>query len=281
MGGAEVTVIPDSTLHEFPDVEQGSEEWHKQRRGIVTASVVGQLLSVGHVGAEGYDCPDCEARPYTPCLSKRGGGTIKTHHSARADVAREEAELLIEVADNDTSRGLTALLAAERITGWTDPTYVSDDMWRGVTDEPYARDAYSEHHAPVTRMGFMVREMNGWKLGLSPDGLVGDDGLIEIKSRRSKKQLTTILSGEVPAENKAQIQCALLVSGRKWCDYVSFTGGMPLWVRRVTPDPLWFEAIIRAVDWFEMTVGQMVAGYSVAVEGLPMTERVVEEEMSL
>jgi hypothetical protein len=140
------------TLIELPDLIQGTDEWLDQRRGMVTASVVGQLVTAS---------------------------TLK-------------------VAKNDYSRALTAQLVAERITGWTDPQYVSDDMLRGHEDEPRARDLYSEHFAPVVESGFMVRTEDNWKLGYSPDGLVGDDGLIEVKSRRPKKHLTTILSGEVP-----------------------------------------------------------------------------------
>lgn len=275
--------LAGSTLREFPDVEQGSDAWHKQRRGMVTASVVGQLLTVGYVGAEGYECPDCEAEPYTPCRSKvrRGGefGTIKTHHSARVDYARDADETLIEVADNDTSRGLTALLAAERITDHTDPTYVNDDMLRGIMDEPLAVEAYSTHYAPVTTTGFMVRKGDGWQVGYSPDGLVGADGLVEVKSRRQKKQLTTVLSDDVPAENMPQLQAGLLVSGRKWLDYISFSGGMHLYVKRVLPDHRWFTAIINAAEKFERTAGEMVDTYARLTEGLPMTERAVEQEM--
>ena len=57
---------------------------------------------------------------------------------------------------NDYSRGLTAVLVAERITGWTEPTYVNDDMMRGQMDEPRARDLYSKKYAPATEVGFMV-----------------------------------------------------------------------------------------------------------------------------
>lgn len=221
------------TLHEMPDLEQGSDAWHDQRRGIVTASVVGQLIT-----------------PRT-----------------------------IKPASNDDSRGLTTHLAAERITGYTEPTYVSSDMWRGIEDEPRAIDVYSEHYAPVARVGFMVRDDWGFRIGYSPDGLVGADGLVEVKSRRQKTQLSTVLTGEVPAGNMAQLQCGLLVSGRKWVDYISYSGGMHMWVKRVTPDPRWFDAIVQAVDAFEATVAQMVATYATATEGLPMTERVVEQEM--
>jgi hypothetical protein len=266
----------------MPDLEQGSEQWHDQRRGMVTASVVGQLISVGYLGAGSFWCDECDAEPDDPCRSKvkRAGeyGTIKTFHSGRTALAESSRTRLIEPARNDFSRGLTTLLAAERITGFTEPTYVSDDMWRGVESEPIARDLYSEHFAPVHEVGFMVRQEDGWKLGYSPDGLVGDDGLIEIKAPRSKKQLATILAGQVPAENLPQCQAGLLVSGRKWLDFVSYNGGMPLFVTRVFPDPKWFDAITAAVQQFEQTAAEMTARYQVAIIGLPMTER-VETEM--
>jgi hypothetical protein len=125
----------------------------------------------------------------------------------------------------------------------------------------------------------MVRTEDNWKLGYSPDGLVGDDGLIEVKSRRPKKHLTTILSGEVPPENMAQLQAGLLVSGREWIDYISYCGGMPLWVKRVLPDPKWFDAITDAVITFEDTAAEMVTAYETATAGMPTTERVIELEM--
>jgi hypothetical protein len=270
------------------NLEQGSDAWYDQRRGIVTASVVGQLISVGYMGAEAFTCPDCDAEPNRPCRSKvkRGDGypLLKSSHAARSDVAdssRSDEHRLIKPARNDYSRGLTTLLAAERITGYTEPTYIGADMWRGIEDEPRAVEVYNEHYAPVTTLGFMVRDDWGFRIGYSPDGLVGDDGLVEVKSRRQKKHLATILSGEVPAENIAQLQCGLLVSGRKWIDYISYCGGMPMWVKRVTPDERWFVAILQAVDEFEKSVAGMVADYATATTGLPMTERVVEVEMSL
>ena len=180
----------------------------------------------------------------------------------------------LKVANNDTSRGLTNLLVAQRITGWIEPTYQSPEMFRGVMDEPLARDLYSATYAPVTEVGFMVREFDGCKLGYSPDGLVGDDGLIEVKSRAPKKHLATILADEVPAENMAQIQAGLFVSGREWCDYLSYCGGMPMWRRRVTADHAWFSVIDSAVRDFEIAATDSVHAYTIAVDGLPNTERV-------
>jgi hypothetical protein len=98
--------------------------------------------------------------------------------------------------------------------------------------------------------------------------------LIEIKSRAQKKHLQTILADEVPLENLAQIQCGLLVSGREWCDYVSFCSGMPLYVKRVLPDERWHEAIIEAVAFFEDNAADMIKTYTAAIDGRPMTERI-------
>lgn len=273
------------SLKVFDALEQGSEEWHAQRRGMVTASVVGRLISVGHLGADGYDCPECLALAGYACVSRsrKIPEPIKTHHRARTDVAAsnrgDEAQVL-SVSTGDDARGLTLLLAAERITGHTDPTWMSSDMWRGVEDEPVARDVYAQHYAPVSTVGFMVRDDWGFPIGYSPDGLVSDDGLLEIKSRRQKTQLGTVLDGSIPAENMAQLQCGLLVSGRAWIDYVSYCGGMRLWRKRILPDPRWFDAIIAAVSRFEETAARMVNTYEEATHGMPDTQR-LDLEMSI
>ena len=95
------------TLHVF-DFDQRSDQWYAARCGIVTASVVGKLL--------------------TPTL---------------------------KVADNETARGITAQLVAERITGTVEQTFTTDDMWRGVEAEPIARDLYSGHFQQAVEVGFM------------------------------------------------------------------------------------------------------------------------------
>lgn len=224
------------SLQVFTDLTQGSEDWYEQRRGILTASVVGRLI------------------------------TPKT----------------VKVADNMATRALTATLVAERVSEHVEPTFVSDDMELGHLIEPLARSLYAEHFgAPVTEVGFMVRDDLGFKIGYSPDGLVGSDGLIEIKSRRPKEHLTTIVSDEVPAENMAQIQCGLWVAGRQWCDYLSYSGGMPMWRKRVTPDPTWQEAIVAAATAFEKAANEMTDKYLRAVVGLPMTERITWGEVEL
>lgn len=200
-------------------------------------------------------------------------------HAARcgmvtASVAGKLLTSTLKVADNESSRGVVLTLAAERITGYVDPTYCGSSMERGHEDEPYARDTYSEHVAPVDEAGFMVRDFGDYRIGYSPDGLVSVDGQIEVKSRLQKIHLRAILEDRVPAENMAQLQCGLLVSGRDWCDYVSFCGGMPLYVKRVYPDPIWHAAILAAAETFEANVADILARYHEVVAGLPATERV-------
>lgn len=180
----------------------------------------------------------------------------------------------LKVAANETVRDLTRLLVSERITGFTIPTYQSDAMMRGVLDEPLAREEYVKHHAPVKELGFMVREIAGAKLGYSPDGLVDDDGLIEIKSADPKIQLARILADEAPLEHMAQMQAGMLVSGRKWCDFISYCGGMPMFVKRVPADPAWYAAITEALAEFEKAAKEMTATYEARTEGLPITERI-------
>lgn len=215
------------TITVHADLEQGTDEWRQARLGIVTASVVGQLV--------------------TPTL---------------------------KVASNQTSRAIVRELVAERITGHAGDSFVSFDMARGWDDEPRARDIYSQHFAPVQEVGFITRDDWGFRIGYSPDGLVGDDGLIEIKSRLAKHHLATVLDGEVPPEYMAQIQTGLLVSDRKWCDYLSYCGGMPLYRIRVHPDPDWQAAIVAAVEAFEFAATAMTVMYYERVAGLPMTERI-------
>lgn len=266
------------TLHEYSHIAQNTDEWFDLRRGMVTASVVGQLITVRSLTAIEFACPSCDAAAGYPCRSVRTGGDIKTLHPERAAVAREaDVPPIIEPASNPESRALIAQLAAERITGWTEDNYVSFDMQRGHDDEPRARDFYSEHRSAVRECGFMTREEPGWRLGFSPDGLVDTDGLIEVKSRRARKQVPVVIAGEVPAEHLPQIHAGLLVTGRAWCDYVSWSGGLEFWTVRVYPDPVWQTAIVAAVTAAEQAITQMVTAYTEAVAGLPLTERTVVE----
>lgn len=261
------------TLTEYPDVEQGTEAWHDLRRGMVTASTVGKLITTEAPDALDFTCPDCDQTAGFSCANLRTGKDIKTIHDGRKKAAAEEPTRLV-VADNETSRGLTHTLIAERITGWTEDTPMSRDMYRGVWSEPLARDLYSGYYSQAVECGFLVREGDGWELGYSPDGLVGDDGLIEIKAPRSKNQLLTAVTDEVPPHYMAQCQAGLFVTGRDWLDFVSYVGGMHVYVKRVLPDPEWFAVIEQACRTFEETAVRLVADYRNRVGHMPVAPRI-------
>ena len=220
-----------TTYH--PNLIQGSDEWHQQRRGLMTASEMKFVL--------------------TPML---------------------------KIADNDQTRSHVFELAAQRINDYTEPTYIGDEMIRGMTDEPIARQLYHENYAPVTECGFITNDDHGFTIGYSPDGLVGDDGLIEVKGRRQKFTVQSIVDGEVTKEHMLQIQTGLLVTGRKWCDYLSFTGGMPLLPIRVYPDEAVHKAIITACTAFEARIKAVMNAYHERLlnERWVMTERMVEAD---
>lgn len=184
-------------------------------------------------------------------------------------------------ARDDAMRAHACEILAQRITGHVDPGYIGDDMLRGQEDEAWARELYSEHHSQVEECGFMIRSFGGFNIGYSPDGLVGDDGLIEFKSRKPKLQIETIVAAEMPAEHMQQVQTGLLVSGREWCDYVSYCGGLPMAVYRVDADKTWAEAIIDAAEEFEGVIAKMRLKFDSQVTRRKFrpTERRVEQEM--
>lgn len=268
------------TLHTWTDEElpQGSDEWLQARCGVLTASTIGRLVTVGTIGAVGYGCPDCGAEVDQPCISKasKTPKPISTFHSARHDIAAEVGATSLSIAHTDTANALLLNLAAERISGHVEEVFVSAAMQRGTDDEPYARDEYAEWaKVEVKEIGFAVREEpdDAIRVGYSPDGLVGEPGLIECKSRGQARQLSTIVDDTVPTENLAQIHCGLWVMDRAWCDYISYRDGLHLYVKRVHRDPLWDKAIRDAADYAERAIGRYATTYAERVKGLPFVEK--------
>lgn len=119
-----------------------------------------------------------------------------------------------------TSESYMIELISEILTGSQADFYVNSAIAWGNECEPQARAMYElENDVDVEEVAFIQLDEF---VGVSPDGLVGDNGLIEIKCPTSKKQIERALSDCYHAEYKAQIQMQLWVSGREWCDFVSF-----------------------------------------------------------
>lgn len=192
----------------------------------------------------------------------------------------------LKVAANEKTRAHLYELLAQRITRHVEPSYISDDMLRGMSDEVDARILYDAKVAPVTSCGFITNDRWGFTIGYSPDGLVGEDGLIEVKSRRSKFQVETILQaasdGLPPADFMLQLQCGLMVSERSWVDFISYCGGLPMMVLRVYPDDKVQAAIADAAAQLEAQLADAARRYAVAISGLRTfpTERKIELEMT-
>jgi hypothetical protein len=207
----------------------------------------------------------------------------------RGILTASEMKLIItptlKVAANDKSTAHVYEIAAQRITEHVEPHYISDDMLRGQDDEIDARALYSKNYAPVTEVGFITNDSLGFTIGYSPDGLVGDDGLIECKSRRQKFQIQTIVENvpedTIPPDYVIQIQTGLLVTGRQWCDFISYSGGLEMAVVRVYPIIQVQSAIIEAATAFEEKVQAVVDKYR-AVQAsqarlIPTERRVIQE----
>ena len=178
----------------------------------------------------------------------------------------------IKPAVNDRSRGLCQTLIAERITGHVEPVFPNRAMTRGTLLEPEARRIYAAQTGQdVGEVGFARLDTDTYTLGSSPDGLVGETGGIEIKSPSAKVHVSTVLSGVIPDYNRAQVQAFLHVTGREWCDFISYYPGQPLFIIRDFPDPRWQTAILEAAEQFETIARSQVDQYQRNTRGLPKT----------
>ena len=124
-------------------------------------------------------------------------------------------------------------LIAEQFTGVATPFAGNKHTERGHEDEPKAIAEYEEKHGVIVDDITIVLNHGA---GYSPDGFVGDDGLIECKSKLGKLQVELLLSQQVPKEHEVQLQVGLWLTGREWIDFISYCEGMPTFEKRVYPD---------------------------------------------
>lgn len=156
-----------------------------------------------------------------------------------------------------------AQLIAERLTGAPGDSYSNAAMQWGIDTEPQARAAYSFHtDADVTEVGFIDHPKVAMT-GASPDGLVGEDGLVEIKCPNTATHIDTLLGGTVPAKYVTQMQWQMTCTGRQWCDFVSFDPRMPesmrLFIQRVPRDGARISELETEVATFLTELDEKVA----------------------
>lgn len=118
-------------------------------------------------------------------------------------------------------------LLTEVLTGSVTEHYVSQAMDFGTENEPLARTCYElAKGVDVERIGY-VKHAHIPRTGASPDGLVGDDGLVEIKVPNTTTHLAYLIEGVVPEEYKPQMFWQLACANRQWCDFVSYDPRLP------------------------------------------------------
>jgi len=211
-------------------------------------------------------------------------------HSIRCGLpTASEMKLLVtptlKVAANEKERAHMWELLAQRLTKHVEPRYISDDMLRGQEDEIEAVALYAKTYEPIERVGFITNDRWGFTIGYSPDALVGDDGLVECKSRGQKYQIQTIVdyvsADKIDPDFMIQVQTGLMVSERKWCDLISFCGGLPMATVRVYPDEKIQAAILEAVTAFEERLAIAMRKYGEVVSSskrlIPTIRRITEE----
>ena len=191
-------------------VDQGTDEWHELRNGLVTASKFKDAMA---------------------------GGAGKTRKSYMYQ------------------------LAAEAITGQREESFSSQYMEWGNETEPQARAMYEfDTGYTVDEVSFI--RLDGHKVGCSPDGLIGDDGLVEFKCPKTTTQIETFLSGKMPTGHKPQVQGQMWVADREWCDFVSFdpriSGAASFFKVRIMRDEEYIKELSEKIFKFEEELAETI-----------------------
>ena len=154
--------------------------------------------------------------------------------------------------NGDPSTQRTAYLyecAAVRITGIYKPSFTSAAMQEGTDREELSRMIYAmEREVVVEEVGFIVSDCGRW--GASPDGLVGNDGVLELKNPEAHTHIGYLLSGKLPSAYYQQVMGEMFVTGRLWADFCSYSPKLPLFILRVYRDDLFCDKLEAALIAF-------------------------------
>jgi putative phage-type endonuclease len=158
---------------------------------------------------------------------------------------------------------LKIAILCERLTGISGDRYVSPAMRHGIEQEPFARQWYSDvTGVEVQTCGFATHS-DIPMFGASPDGLIGETGCVEIKCPESATHLQWLLAGVVPEQHRPQMLAQILVTGRKWCHFVSYDPRFPeqhrMFLRNYVPTTEELAGAERAARKFLIEVDEMMA----------------------
>jgi putative phage-type endonuclease len=168
--------------------------------------------------------------------------------------ASRVADVLAKIKSGESAsrRNYKIQLVSERLTGERQETYINQAMQDGIDREQFARDRYVQQFGEVEEVGFVKHPT--LEAGASPDGLVGTDGIIEIKCPMGSTHTETLMTQDIPSKYVPQVQFQLLVTGRKWCDFVSYNPMFPehlqVFVKRIEADPVYQKELESEVKQF-------------------------------
>jgi len=159
---------------------------------------------------------------------------------------------LVSKETTDSYKDLLTNIACEIITGKQEESYSNAQMEYGIEMEPVARAKYEElFELKVTEVGFLTPDedhnYHEW-IGISPDGMLDDNGLLEIKCPLARTHFEYIERNVLPSEYRYQVQGQLFVSGASYCDFMSFVPGMKPFIIRIKPDVELFLEFERRLD---------------------------------
>lgn len=194
---------------------------------------------------------DCRLGSMTS--SRVADGTAKRKRVKAGEVAEEMA----------CRRDMRFELVLERLTGKATEHYVSRWMKEGKEKEPLARTEYEiATDCTTEQVGYIYHPTLKWA-GASPDGLVGDDGLVEIKCPSVYTHLEYLLSGEIPEDYQKQMLWQMACSERQWCDFVSYSPDVPqeyqLFIVRLERDDKSISGMTLEVEQFLADVDKTLA----------------------
>lgn len=187
-------------------------------------------------------------------------------HEARCGrVTGTRFKNLVSKETTDSYKDLVTNIACEIITGEAEETYVSPAMQYGTEMEPEARREYETiTDVPVIQAGFIIpdeeHKYHNW-IGISPDGLLPDDGILEIKCPLARTHFEYIERGVIPAEYRYQVQGQLFVTGFKYCHFMSYVPGMKPFIIEVLPDAELFELFNQRLDKLILEVNEKLTKY--------------------
>ena len=239
------------------NMQQRSAEWFKARLGLVTSSNFADVMAGRDEAAAAY----ARWHRNRSIIGAVASGMARKDAAAAHDVTPQTVGAAIKAGvpdefSHDPPMAYQTYLnhvVAERISGELAENYTGADAERGIAYEDEAILAYEfQVNTTVKRIGMVRNDI----AGASPDGLVGEYGLVEVKAPRRHHYIRMILSDDPAANYRPQIQGQLWLSERAWCDLCLYAPPLPLFIRRVLRDDDYIAELAVAVAAFETDVAK-------------------------